>query len=150
MSPETIENRVDHLERRMTELEKLPDRITAVESQIVQLRAEMRGEFSAVRTEIGETRHSLRQEIAATGQSLRQEIAATEQSLRQEIADTRQTLQGQIADTRQALQEEVRDASRREAEQNEETRRYMRVLHDDVIARIASIQEGHSHRPQDK
>ena len=52
MPPETIENRVDHLERRMTDMETLPDRITAIESQIVQLRAEMRVEFSTVREEI--------------------------------------------------------------------------------------------------
>lgn len=38
----------------MTELERLPDRISALESQIVQLRAEMREEFSAVRQEIRE------------------------------------------------------------------------------------------------
>ena len=44
--------KVDNLERRVTDLETLPDRITAVESQIVQLRTEMRGEFSAVREEI--------------------------------------------------------------------------------------------------
>jgi predicted nucleic acid-binding Zn-ribbon protein len=36
----------------VSELEKLPDRLTALESQIVQLRSEMRNEFSAVREEI--------------------------------------------------------------------------------------------------
>ena len=64
MPRETLENRVDKLELRVTELEKGPDRISAVESQIVLLRTEMRSEFSAVRAEIGETRQSLRQEIA--------------------------------------------------------------------------------------
>jgi len=54
MPRETIESRVDNLELRVTELEKLPDRISAVESQIVLLRTEMRSEFSAVRTEIAE------------------------------------------------------------------------------------------------
>ena len=70
MPPETIENRVDHLERRVTALETLPDRMTAVESQIVQLRAEMRGEFSAVREEIRagdeETRRVLGERIDET------------------------------------------------------------------------------------
>lgn len=64
MPRETIEGRVDDLELRVTELEKLPDRISAVESQIVLLRTEMRSEFSAVRTEIGETRQSLEYQIA--------------------------------------------------------------------------------------
>jgi chaperonin cofactor prefoldin len=80
MPPQTIENRVDQLELRVTELEKLPERITGVESQIVQLRAELRDEFSAVRQEI-----------------------------------------------RQG---------------DEETRRYMRVLHEEVIGRLAVIPEG--------
>ena len=38
MPPKTVKNRVDQLEGRVTDLETLPDRITAVESQIVQLR----------------------------------------------------------------------------------------------------------------
>ena len=67
------------LERKVLALETLPARVTAVESQLVQLREEMRGEFSATR-------------------------------------------------------EEMRAG-------DEETRRYMRVLHEDVIARIATIQE---------
>ena len=91
MPPQTIGNRVDQLELRVTELEKLPERLTAVESQIVQLRTEMRDEFSAVREEIragnAETRHMLGERI-------------------------------------------------------DETNRHMRVLHDDVIGRLALIQEG--------
>jgi len=43
---------MDSLERRMEILERLPDRVTSLESQIVQLRDEMRSEFSAVRTDI--------------------------------------------------------------------------------------------------
>ena len=91
MPPETIENRVDQLELRVTELEKLPERLTAVESQIVQLRTEMRDEFSAVR----------------------QEIRAGDE------------------ETRRVLGERI-----------DETNRHMRVLHEDVIGRLAVIQEG--------
>ena len=43
---------MDMLERRVELLERLPDRVTALESQIVQLRDEMRSEFSAVRADI--------------------------------------------------------------------------------------------------
>lgn len=68
------------LERRVEVLEQLPERVTALESQIVQLRDEMRSEFSVTRAE------------AHAG--------------------------------------------------DEETRRYMRVLHEDVITRIAVLQEG--------
>ena len=80
MPLQTIGNRVDQLEQRVTEPERRPDRMTVLESQIEQLRDEMREEFSAVR----------------------QEIRAGD----------------------------------------EETRRFMRVLHEDVIRRLAVIQEG--------
>jgi hypothetical protein len=39
------------LERRVQLLERLPERMTALETQIVQLRDEMRVEFSATRAE---------------------------------------------------------------------------------------------------
>ena len=64
----------------MTTLEQLPERVTELEMQVLQLRAEARNEFSALR-------------------------------------------------------HEIRDG-------DEETRRYMRVLHEEVIARLATIQEG--------
>ena len=95
MPPETIESRVDTLERRVTDLETLPNRITAVESQIVQLRTEMRSEFSAVREEI-----------------------------RSGDEETRRVLGGRI----------------------DENGRHMRVLHEEVIGRLAIIQEGQSAR----
>ena len=43
---------VERLERRVTEIEQLPDRMDRLELQIVQLRAEMRDEFSAIRQAI--------------------------------------------------------------------------------------------------
>jgi hypothetical protein len=83
-------------------LETLPARVAAMEWQIVQLRDEMRLEFSA-------TREDLR-------------------ALRQEML-------GLIDETRTLIREG-----------DEETRRHMRVLHEDVISRIAVIGEG-LHRP---
>ena len=102
MRPETIASRVDNLERRVTDLETLPDRITAVELQIVQLRTEMRGEFSAVREEI------------RTGTRV--------------------------------LGERIDETTRMLGERIDETGRHMRVLHEDVIGRLAIIQEGQSAR----
>ena len=49
MAQKSLEERVDMLERRIEILEQLPGRITALEVQIVQLRDEMRAEFSASR-----------------------------------------------------------------------------------------------------
>jgi hypothetical protein len=84
MSRESLEARIDRLERRVELLEQLPQRITALEVQIVQLREEMRSEFSAIRVQI---------------------------------------------------QGDLRAG-------DEETRGLMRVLHEDVIARIATLKEG--------
>jgi hypothetical protein len=56
-------------------LEELPGRMDRLESQIVQLRTEMRDEFSAVRTAIRsgdeETRRELRQEIRSGDEETR-------------------------------------------------------------------------------
>ena len=52
MRPQPIENRVERLEARMTEIERLPARMDRMEGQILLLRTEMRDEFSAVRGEM--------------------------------------------------------------------------------------------------
>jgi len=78
------------LERRVELLEQLPARVTALELQIIQLRDEMRSEFSAIRSEVRagdeETRRSLREEIRAgdeeTRRSLREEIRAGDEETR--------------------------------------------------------------------
>ena len=64
MSNKSLEERMDNLERRAEVLEQLPDRVTALESQIVLLRDEMRSEFSA-------TRQGLREEIRAGDEETR-------------------------------------------------------------------------------
>jgi predicted phage gp36 major capsid-like protein len=65
MQERSVVERVEILERKVEILERLPERVTAVELQIVQLRDEMRGEFSALREEIRagdeETRRQLRE-----------------------------------------------------------------------------------------
>jgi recombinational DNA repair ATPase RecF len=99
MPQQTLAARVENQERRLELLEALPERMGAVELQIVQLRAEMREQFSAIRQE-------LRAEIRAEGDAVRTE-----------------------------LRKEIRDG-------DEETRRYMRVLHEEVLSRMANIQEG--------
>ena len=92
------------LERRVEILEQLPERVTALETQVVQLRDEMRAEFSATRAE------------ARAGEE------RVMQTLREEI---------RVGDERviQTLRAEIRDG-------DEETRRFMRVLHEEVLERI--------------
>lgn len=93
MQQRSIVERVEILERKVEALETLPDRLTGVELQLVQLRDEMRVEFSAIRGGAGTN---------VTLSSLREEIRAGD----------------------------------------EETRRFMRVLHEEVITRLALIEEG--------
>jgi hypothetical protein len=95
MSRESLEARVDRLERRMDLLEQVPRRMDALEAQIVQLREEMRSEFSAIRGEMS---------------------AGDEE-------------------TRRVLSKEMRDLF----EANET---HMRVLHEDLVQRIATIKGG--------
>ena len=52
MNAPSLEERMDNLERIVEPLRELPDRVTKVEEQIVQLRTEMRGEFSAIRRDM--------------------------------------------------------------------------------------------------
>ena len=57
--------RVEVLEMKVAALEELPARMSAVESQIVLLRDEMRGEFSAVRQEMRDLNKETRAEMTA-------------------------------------------------------------------------------------
>ena len=54
MASRDLTDRVEVLEQKVTALEELPARMSALETQIVQLRGEMKGEFSAARKEMGE------------------------------------------------------------------------------------------------
>jgi hypothetical protein len=115
---------MDNLERRVETLEQLPERVMALEAQIVQLRDEMRSEFSATRAETRagdeETRRTLREEIRAgdeeTRRTLREEIRAGDE-------ETRRVLTTRMDDLFGA---------------NE---RHMRLLHEDLVQRIATLKE---------
>lgn len=71
MTGPTLTARVEILEQKMQILDTLPGRIDAVELQILQLREEMRGEFSAVRAEIRGGDEALRIEIRAGDEETR-------------------------------------------------------------------------------
>ena len=106
-------------------LEQLPERVTALELQIVQLRNEMRADFSATRAEARagheETRRGLRDEIR-TGDE-----------------ETRRTLQDEIRtgdeETRRVLTTDMHELFAT----NE---RHIRLLHEDLVGRIAMLAEG--------
>jgi predicted phage gp36 major capsid-like protein len=90
VAEQSLERRMDMLERGVEPLEQLPERITALESQFVQLRDEMRAEFSTVRSEVraGDegTQRTLGDEIRIgdeeTRRVLRDEIRAGDEETR--------------------------------------------------------------------
>src|SRR4029077_18789079 len=110
MTTQALTKRVDSLEERVTRLEELPAHVDALGLQNLQLRDEMRMEFSAVR---GENKA----DNDETRQTLREEIRAGDE-------ETRRVLSDQIR--------EVMDQAR--------------ALHENVISRLALIQEGGGHR----
>src|SRR5215467_9159101 len=65
MEAKSVEDRVALLENEMQALRCLPDRVTSLESQMVQFRAEVRAEFSATRKELREEfREALKSEVS--------------------------------------------------------------------------------------
>jgi phosphoglycerate-specific signal transduction histidine kinase len=124
--PQPLESRVEDLERRVTNLEQLPARVDNLASQILHLRTEMHVEFSAVRTEAGGRDKTLRQVIAEQATALRQEMVDQGSELRQEIAVLRQEMVEQGA----GLHAKIDGLAT-----------HMRVLHEEVIARIALLGE---------
>lgn len=72
MNAPSLEERMDNLERIVEPLRELPDRVTKVEGQIVQLRTEMRGEFSAIRRDLA--RFATRDDLARIGRGLRRQV----------------------------------------------------------------------------
>ena len=90
MSAESLAIRMDGLERRVEILEQLPERVTALEVQIVELRDEMRSEFSATRAMIRAGDEgvitTLREEIRTgderTLMTLREEIRSGDEETR--------------------------------------------------------------------
>jgi len=74
MQPEFLEKRVEILERTVDGLSELPARVGAVEGQILQLRTEMRDEFSATRSEASQSITEVRADVTALKQDLRAEM----------------------------------------------------------------------------
>jgi hypothetical protein len=90
MPEQTVIARVEKLEKKMELLEGLPDRVTAMELQIVQLRGEVREHFSAVRQEFRDelrtVEHSLRAEIQAGDEETRRYIRVLHEEVLSRIA----------------------------------------------------------------
>ena len=128
MPPSPLTRRVEILEEKVEQLERLPARIDNLEVQILQFREEVRAEFSATRAEF-------LARIALTEAALLHEMNQLDERGVSRDLETHRRLSEMVAETRTELIARI-------AEGDEETRRYMRVLHEEVIARIATIGEG--------
>ena len=118
MPPPPLTRRVQILEEKVERLEQLPARIDSIELQILQFREEVRVEFSEMR-----------------------------EGLRSEMRELHTQAIARIALTEQALLHEMGQLDERAASRDAETRCMMRVLYEDLIARIANIGEV-SRRPE--
>ena len=75
---------------------------------------------------------------------------ATATSLRSEISQLREEMHVQLSATRDGLRDEIRSGDERVLTElraeirtgDEETRRFMRVLHEDLVERITRLGEG--------
>jgi len=108
----SVIERIHGLAQKVAALEGLPAQVNAVELQILQLREEVRAEFSATRGEMQGTEEGLRGEMREMGEGLRGEISTVYQELVALITHT-----------------------------SEETRREMRILHEDLKSTIKTIGE---------
>ena len=179
MTEPTLTERVTILEQKVNEFASLPSRVAGVELQIVQLRDEMQGGFSAVRQEMAVLRDDLRSELHRELHGIREELGGIRGELngvrgelngihgrlsgvrgeldgihgkldgiRGELDGIHGTLSGVRAELDgirgeldgirgelnglRGLRAEIREG-------DEETRRFMRVLHEDLIVRIAAL-----------
>ena len=137
MAEETLENRLSAVESRVREQVTIRD-LEAVQAalgaQILQLGTEMRAGFSTLRDEIRagdeETRRVLRGEIRAgdeeTRRVLRGEIRAGDEETRRSVTD----------DLHAFVEQRTQEILALVAAGDGETRRYMRVLYEDLVDRI--------------
>jgi seryl-tRNA(Sec) selenium transferase len=122
--------RLEILEQKVEAIQALPARVAAVELQILQFRDEVRVAFSAIdgRCEAIDGRFEA---IDLRFEAIDRRFEAIDR--RFEAVDRRFD----------SLAEEVRTEIR---QGDEETRRYMRMLHEEVLERFALMQEGRRRR----
>lgn len=124
MTQQGLAGRIDTLESRVEALDMLPERLDRLESQLLQLRGEMRGEFSAVRGEMRELGEQLRGEMQEQGEQLRGEMRERGAQMYAGIANLAEML------------------SRKIDEGLAQTNAQMRLLHEEALRRIALLDEG--------
>lgn len=159
-----LARRVEMLEETQRSLRELPDdvrdlkrRVTGVEVQVLQLRTEMRGEFSAIRsematksdladglaavrsematkTDLAELRSETKADLAEGLARVRWEITATKDELREDIAGMGRDLAQMVVDNQRELTDGLRKLS--------DGQNQLRMMVEDVRSLIQIRSEG--------
>ena len=82
MPARSLNERVEILEQKVGELQTLPDRVTGLESQILQLRGEVRDGFSAILARVQEGEQESRQHAQTLHQEVLTRIEETQRHMR--------------------------------------------------------------------
>ena len=134
MPGKSLVNRVEDLEKTVNGLQTLPadvaalgERVGAVELQIVQLRADMNGGFSAVRGE-------MKTECASVRAEIQDGFAAVRAEAKADVAALRQGMYEGFANLKSELGRQIQEVA-------EEGKRHTRVLFEEAISRIATLGE---------
>jgi DNA anti-recombination protein RmuC len=157
--------RVDTLEKQVSLLLQLPaqvadltERVAGVESQVLQLRHEMRDGFSAIRSELGSrieavdtglrgelaSKTELRDEMASLKTELRGEMASIKTELRGEMASMKTELRGEMASMKTELREDIAALGRETVGLFDAAQRNARILHEEVLDRLKALGERRS------
>jgi len=127
MSRTNLTSRIAVVEQRMTDWEhRVESTVEAIGEQFTLFRGELRMEFSAFR------------------QMMREESAAFQAGMRTEFADFRDMTQTESAAFQAGMRAEFASFTETMEARDGETRRFMRILHEEVLARIATLGNGRS------
>jgi chromosome segregation ATPase len=133
---EMLENTVESLRQLPADVARLSRRMRRAESQILQLRTELRGEFSAIRRDMV-TKADLADGLAAVRAEMptKADLSALRVEFNDGIAGAVRELTGAIAETRN-------DLVRLIEEQIAGAQRQTKMLFEEVIGRLKIVGEG--------
>jgi len=153
---DTVEHRMDSMELRWDEsfavlrTQILQSDCETREAILATLRGEVAGEFSAMRTEVAGEFSAMRTEVAGEFSAMRTEVAGEFSAMRTEVAEKFSVMRTEVAGEFSAMRTEVAGEFSMQrahfetalANGQDETRRYMKVLYEDILSRIALLGEG--------
>ena len=98
------------LEQQLQQLKDLPDRVGRMESQILQLRTDMKDGFSAIRSDLRAELHGveagLRTELHEVRDALRSELREVREDIRIGVAESQNLARGLHAEAMQEIAKE--------------------------------------------